>query len=512
MENNEDNQTLMARLRAGIIFRAAVLQRRLSLRRELIESGSPPPAPASAHSYLNSEHSTIESMPSLLTTFANNQTSSSSNLIAQLNDNSSRASVLLPLLPLPDVVLFPNETLPIRLPSTSAVTSYLQAAISLSARDYNTPVFLGIVNSVLGSVEVGEVGTVGEVAQIINNSGDEQDLPLDAVTGTVATLTGARRFRIIKKLDAGEFYGGSDEMIDYRRRFGGVDWCFVRLLPDLVPDKLEDINVVSKKCGLPAFLLRSADVRRKIDYVRDLCDHAVDEDEDEDDDEDKGSHTATATPPPTKKKKKKHANGFSSILPQCPNRNVDPLYFSFWIAANLPISTIERQKLLSLETINQRMAAIMSLMGIKVQPKSEGRGEVKGRLYCGSCGAAIAFKRDVFSVPGAAGCNKAYVNPHGVVHQTVTVRRVENVVVEASLPTLADTWFPGYAWTITYCRVCGDHLGWKFTLVQGSMGAMEAEQREDAVKHFFGIRGSALVEDATDSVGEGDDVNMAEVD
>ena len=35
---------------------------------------------------------------------------------------------------------------------------------------------------------------------------------------------------------------------------------------------------------------------------------------------------------------------------------------------------------------------------------------------------------------------------------------------------------------------------------------------QDAVKHFFGIRGSALVEDAIDSVGEGDDVNMAEVD
>ena len=28
---------------------------------------------------------------------------------------------------------------------------------------------------------------------------------------------------------------------------------------------------------------------------------------------------------------------------------------------------------------------------------------------------------------------------------------------------MQDSWFPGYAWTILYCRVCGHHLGWHFT-------------------------------------------------
>lgn len=31
--------------------------------------------------------------------------------------------------------------------------------------------------------------------------------------------------------------------------------------------------------------------------------------------------------------------------------------------------------------------------------------------------------------------------------------------------TATDSWFPGYAWTITNCGRCYSHLGWKFTAV-----------------------------------------------
>ncbi|GMI23312.1 hypothetical protein TrRE_jg4045 [Triparma retinervis] len=91
----------------------------------------------------------------------------------------------------------------------------------------------------------------------------------------------------------------------------------------------------------------------------------------------------------------------------------------------------------------------------------------------------------VFSVPGALGSNSAYVNPHGAVHQTITLRSVSSsVALEASLPTLTDTWFPGYAWTVLYCG-CGEHLGWKFTLIPPA-------ERGDSVTEFYGIRASAL--------------------
>ena len=53
-----------------------------------------------------------------------------------------------------------------------------------------------------------------------------------------------------------------------------------------------------------------------------------------------------------------------------------------------------------------------------------------------------------------------------VVHQTVTLRKLYNkhsVILARAPPTTADSWFPGYGWTITHCANCYSHLGWLFT-------------------------------------------------
>jgi hypothetical protein len=60
----------------------------------------------------------------------------------------------------------------------------------------------------------------------------------------------------------------------------------------------------------------------------------------------------------------------------------------------------------------------------------------------------------------------AYVNSHGYVHQTVTMFNLEassRLIIEGRNPTVADSWFPGYGWRITYCGRCANHLGWLFT-------------------------------------------------
>lgn len=50
-------------------------------------------------------------------------------------------------------------------------------------------------------------------------------------------------------------------------------------------------------------------------------------------------------------------------------------------------------------------------------------------------------------------------------HQTVTLEQVlPDVLMYFGPPTLTDTWFPGYTWTIVSCRRCGSHLGWMFRL------------------------------------------------
>ena len=50
----------------------------------------------------------------------------------------------------------------------------------------------------------------------------------------------------------------------------------------------------------------------------------------------------------------------------------------------------------------------------------------------------------------------------------VTFKSVSGVVPVGSRET-EHSWFPGYAWTIAYCRRCGQHLGWRFDAVEGGL-------------------------------------------
>ena len=81
------------------------------------------------------------------------------------------------------------------------------------------------------------------------------------------------------------------------------------------------------------------------------------------------------------------------------------------------------------------------------------------------------------------GITGAYVNEHGVVHQTMTIRKVDShSVVCIGRPERKDSWFPGYSWTIAYCSVCSDHLGWKFRRVGKS-----DEDDPDRPRAFWGF-------------------------
>ncbi|RXM31062.1 Protein cereblon [Acipenser ruthenus] len=76
----------------------------------------------------------------------------------------------------------------------------------------------------------------------------------------------------------------------------------------------------------------------------------------------------------------------------------------------------------------------------------------------------------------------AYVNPHGYVHETLTVYKANSLNL-IGRPSTQHSWFPGYAWTIAQCRTCGSHLGWKFTATN-----------KDLTPHkFWGLTRSALL-------------------
>lgn len=58
------------------------------------------------------------------------------------------------------------------------------------------------------------------------------------------------------------------------------------------------------------------------------------------------------------------------------------------------------------------------------------------------------------------GPQTAFVNSHGFVHDTITFRSLTTQPFLMGRPETANSWFPGYAWIITYCP-CGNHLGTK---------------------------------------------------
>ena len=63
-------------------------------------------------------------------------------------------------------------------------------------------------------------------------------------------------------------------------------------------------------------------------------------------------------------------------------------------------------------------------------------------MYCEKCELVIAKKEDIFSM-SVDGPMAAYVNPGGVVHDTLTVLKATNLKKVGS-GTTENSWFPGY--------------------------------------------------------------------
>lgn len=94
----------------------------------------------------------------------------------------------------------------------------------------------------------------------------------------------------------------------------------------------------------------------------------------------------------------------------------------------------------------------------------------KERLYCSACRHPITDKTAATPVGGAH--QHQFTNPHGISFRIGCYSAAPGCrpVGEA---TDAHTWFPGYAWRVTLCRGCQQHLGWEF--------------RDPEASRFFGL-------------------------
>uniref|UniRef100_A0A8C4QNY1 Protein cereblon n=1 Tax=Eptatretus burgeri TaxID=7764 RepID=A0A8C4QNY1_EPTBU len=146
----------------------------------------------------------------------------------------------------------------------------------------------------------------------------------------------------------------------------------------------------------------------------------------------------------------------------------NPIDFSYWVASCLPIDDRLRLQLLRVASAVKRLRCELDIL------------EKCTSLCCNNCRSEITTQSDIFSL-SRSGPMAAYVNPHGYVHEALTVHKTTNVNLSGR-PSTQYSWFPGYAWTIARCRHCGYHVGWKFS----------ATCKELTPLKFWGLSRSAL--------------------
>jgi len=126
-----------------------------------------------------------------------------------------------------------------------------------------------------------------------------------------------------------------------------------------------------------------------------------------------------------------------------------PTELSWWVAANLPLEDKLRAKLLTINSPVQRLRVELSFL-------SQCRV-----LVCKRCSKQLGDQQNIFPM-SKEGPQGAFVNPNGHVHETLTLYKAKNLRLVGQ-PSTEYSWFPGYAWTITECLGCWNHIGWKFT-------------------------------------------------
>ena len=160
---------------------------------------------------------------------------------------------------------------------------------------------------------------------------------------------------------------------------------------------------------------------------------------------------------------------------------VEPMAFSFHLASNLALSERDKLHILQLHDTVQRLQFLLT----KVLEQEQNQTY----LCCAQCQRKLAHANDMFTVFGSEGTSGAYVNAHGVIHQTITVRDLYQPAIWCSgASETIDSWFPGYAWTIAHCSSCYSHLGWRFDRVHH----LDNDDGDDGPERFWGLSGASV--------------------
>lgn len=388
---------------------------------------------------------------------------------------SSEQRIVLPIFPLNGIVLLPGETLPLRLFSDAYVGLIHRLLCKGSAAEGDVQGTLGVVNipknprrSAPSSARPDEENITHRLAEVGTTAEIRSMAKQPSADGAVNALTvGRQRFRIVRAwMDNRQHIICAEVVIipdeepscPPRGAFAsmGGRYCSAPFVPPTSDDNGQapvesrhpnPPGLRGKVMGAlpslpygrrvfsvgwhPLWVYALYDARALAQRAKLMFDELILKQKQQPPTSTTSSSTSTST-------------SFSSST-------ADPVSYSFWLAANLPLDDKVRQELLEIHCAADRLRREMEIM------------KTYDTICCRRCGREIGGSKDVFCM-SLEGPVSAYVNPSGFVHQTITLRKARGLTLEGS-PSTDNSWFPGYAWTIAYCARCFAHMGWRFTAV-----------------------------------------------
>ena len=116
------------------------------------------------------------------------------------------------------------------------------------------------------------------------------------------------------------------------------------------------------------------------------------------------------------------------------------IVFCSWLLSNFPFDNKMRLNCLKMNCINERLSYMYNLL------------KNFTNICCRLCGVQFCSKSDVFSMT-KQGFMDAYLNPGGVVHETLTIYKLKNFHMINGRPSTQHSWFPGKFYFI-YVLIC----------------------------------------------------------
>ena len=131
----------------------------------------------------------------------------------------------------------------------------------------------------------------------------------------------------------------------------------------------------------------------------------------------------------------------------------------FWTLERPLERIVERTVERMLRTTPNTPTEVLSQVS-QVEQRNEPLHKPK-RFRCKNCETPVAFEVDVIQIEDIPS-DTAQVNPHGFIHEVITVRHVQNTLLYGN-PVPADSWFPGFCWKYLLCKECMEFLGWSYS-------------------------------------------------